>query len=199
MIALLTGQVVERGAAHAVIDVAGVGYRMAMSTASLAALPSGSDAVTVHTHLHVREDELSLFGFGSASEKALFERLITVTGVGPKVALAALSSFDPATLADAIVSEDVDLISQVPGVGKKTAQRICLDLKDKLTLTGVPAARGAAADLTSTSTTASVREALLTMGFSSAEIAAALRGFDGEPGDEQGLLKHSLRRLGGGV
>ncbi|MDZ4177983.1 MAG: Holliday junction branch migration protein RuvA, partial [Coriobacteriia bacterium] len=172
MIALLTGRVVERGASHAVIDVAGVGYRMAMSTASLAALPSGSDTVTVHTHLHVREDELSLFGFGSASEKALFERLITVTGVGPKVALAALSSFDPATLADAIVREDVDLISQVPGVGKKTAQRICLDLKDKLTLIGAPVAPGSASGPAGTSTTASVREALLNMGFSPAEIAA---------------------------
>jgi Holliday junction DNA helicase RuvA len=199
MIALLTGRVVERGASHAVIDVAGVGYRMAMSTVSLAALPTGSDSVTVHTHLHVREDELSLFGFGSASERELFERLITVTGVGPKVALSALSSFDPATLTDAIVCEDVALLSEVPGVGKKTAQRICLDLKDKLTLSGATAGCGAVSVSANAPTGASVREALLTMGFSPAEISAALKGFEGDAGDEQALLKYALRRLGGGV
>ena len=132
MIAFLTGTVAAKGASHCLLQVGGVGLRLAMSTGSLAALPAVGDEVTVHTHLHVREDELSLFGFESEAEKESFEPLITVSGVGPKVALATLSALSPDALALAIASEDVATISSVPGIGKKTAQRIILDLKDKL-------------------------------------------------------------------
>lgn len=198
MIALLTGRIVEKTATHAVIDVGGVGYELAFSTSSLTALPAEGDTVTVHTHLHVREDELSLFGFENRDEKELFAKLITVSGVGPKVALAALSSFAPADLASAVVAEDIAILSSIPGVGKKTAQRIVLDLKDKLDALGLGpsavavggVAKGAAAE---------VRDALLGMGFSSAEIATAMKGFDGDGADTQAQLKHALKRLGGGA
>ena len=110
----------------------GVGYQLAMSSSSLYALPPDGDTVTVHTYLYVREDELSLFGFESLAEKRAFELLITVSGVGPKVALAALSTLSPDDLAAAVAAEDVAMISSVPGIGAKTAQRIILDLKDKL-------------------------------------------------------------------
>lgn len=196
MIAFLTGRVAERTPTHLLLDVNGVGYSLAMSTGALAALPATGDTVTIYTHLHVREDELSLYGFESPAEKSLFEMLITVSGVGPKVALAALSSFAPEALASAICAEDIALVGTIPGVGKKTAQRIVLDLKDKLDSAGASMAaggKGVAAQ------SAQAREALQSMGFSSAEIAAAMKGFDGDPGDAQSQLKHALKRLGGGA
>lgn len=196
MIAFLTGRLAEKTATHAVLDVAGVGYLLAMPSGSLSALPAEGDTVTVYTHLHVREDEMSLFGFESREERRLFELLITVSGVGPKVALAALSSLPVDVLVAAIVSEDIATISSVPGVGKKTAQRMVLDLKDKLaagTVAGGPATGVAASDVT-----ADAREALLQMGFSSTEIISALSGFEG-PGDTQAVLRHALKRLGGGA
>jgi Holliday junction DNA helicase RuvA len=165
-----------------------------MSTPSLAALPAIGDEVTVHTYLYVREDELSLFGFESEAEKTAFEQLITVSGVGPKVALATLSALTADELARAIGSEDVTIISSVPGIGKKTAQRIILDLKDKLGAGGPGesmAGRRAGAAL------AEATDALLAMGFSSVEALAALKGADADS-DAQALLRHALRRLGSG-
>jgi len=195
MIDFVTGRIAEKGVAHVVLDVGGIGLRLAMSTGSLAALPAEGDSVTVKTYLHVREEELSLFGFESAEEKSLFGKLITVSGVGPKVALAALSSFRPAALAEAVAREDVALVSTIPGVGKKTAQRIILDLKDKL---GVPDLSGAVGSMRAGAAT-EARDALLGMGFSAAEVATALDRYEGAPDDSQALLKHALRRLGGGV
>lgn len=194
MIAHLTGRVAAREAGSCVIDVAGVGFRVAMSANSLAALPAEGDEVTVLTLMHVREDELSLFGFENPAERDLFTQLTGVSGVGPKVAMAALSAFRPDALIEAIASEDVALVSSIPGVGKKTAQRLILELKDKLSLpdiaqAGRPAVPGASAEAT---------DALLSMGFSSAEAAAALKGYDGPPQDVQALLRHALVRLGSG-
>jgi Holliday junction DNA helicase RuvA len=197
MIAFLTGRLVRKAANHALLDVNGVGYRLAMSTGSLAALPSEGDDVTVWTYLHVREDELSLFGFESEAEKQAFELLITVNGVGPKVALAALSSLSPDSLAAAVSADDVALISSVPGIGKKTAQRIILDLKDKLVVPELGASAGGTA--ATGASLAEATDALLAMGFSAAEAAQALKGFDGEAADAQGLLKYALKRLGGGA
>lgn len=196
MIAFLTGRVAARGDGFCLIEVGGVGYRVAMSTSSLAALPREGDEATVRTHLHVREDELALFGFESAAEQDLFELLITVSGVGPRLALAVLSSFSPDVLADAIAREDAALLSSVPGVGKKTAQRVILDLKDKLgrpELADAPVGGAVAPDAL-----AEAREALLGMGFSVAEVATALKGYEGD-GDAQDVLRHGLRRLGGGT
>ena len=132
MISFLTGAVAGRGAGFALIDVHGVGFRLLMSGRSLAALPADGDPVTVHTHLHVREDELTMFGFANAQEREGFEELLGVNGVGPKVALAVLSAIAVDDLAAAVAAEDVALLSSVPGVGKKTAQRIIVDLADRL-------------------------------------------------------------------
>lgn len=189
----LTGRIAAKGPSHCVLDVGGVGFRLAMSTGSLAALPHAGDTVTIHTRLQVREDELSLYGFESVAEKDLFEQLITVSGVGPKVALAALSSYEPSVLADAICGEDVSVISSVPGIGPKTAQRIILELKDKL---------GAAMGQTGRAVTAGgavaeAREALLAMSFSAAEVASVLKGSTSK--DASVLVRDALRRLGGGA
>ncbi|HZL04752.1 MAG TPA: Holliday junction branch migration protein RuvA [Coriobacteriia bacterium] len=194
MIAQLTGRITAKTACAVIIDVGGVGFQVSMSTSSLVALPAEGDEVTVHTHLHVREEELSLFGFESAEEKTLFEQLITVSGVGPKVALSVLSAFNPGSFADALSHEDVALISSVPGIGKKTAQRLILDLKDRLSVAGSMTQPKATQD-----SATEVYAALVGMGFSSIEVTAALSGYDGSPGDVQALLKYGLRRLGGGV
>ena len=198
MIAFLTGRVTRKGASYALLEVGGVGYRLAMTTGSIAALPAEGDEVTVWTYLYVREDELSLFGFENEDEKESFEQLITVSGVGPKVALATLSALSPEALARAVATDDVAMISTVPGIGKKTAQRIILDLKDRLgvvelgrSAAGVGAGWGASL--------AETTDALLAMGFSAAEVATAVKGFEGGAGDAQALLKYALRRLGGGV
>jgi len=197
MIAFLDGTVVEKGASHALIQVGGVGFRLAMTTSSLSALPAIGDEVIVHTYLHVREDELSLFGFESEAEKSAFELLITVSGVGPKVALATLSALSPETLTAAVASEDVATISSVPGIGKKTAQRIILDLKDKLGAADLALGGGVARGSRAGAGLAEATDALLAMGFSSAEASAALKGADGTA-DAQSLLRYALQRLGSG-
>jgi holliday junction DNA helicase RuvA len=192
VIAFLTGTVAGKSAGAALLDVGGVGFRLLMSTRSLASLPAVGDSVTVHTYLNVREDELTLFGFENEDERGLFETLISVSGVGPKVALSVLSALRPDALRAAVASDDVAVLSSVPGVGKKTAQRLALELKDKLDLPdlgeGARGARPAAA--------AEARDALLSMGFTATEAAAALRGaVDGATAEQ--LLKTALKSLGG--
>lgn len=192
MIAHITGRLVSKSAASCVVEVGGIGLRLWMSTNSISRLPADGDEVSIYTHLHVREDELSLFGFESLEEQELFERLITVSGVGPKVALSALSSLSPADLAAAISREDDALIATVPGIGKKTAQRLIIELKDKIGVQGVggrPAVRSTAS--------AEATDALGAMGFSPSEVTVALKGYDG-PDDAQALLRYALKRLGGG-
>ena len=192
MIAFLTGRVAGKSAGSALLDVGGVGYRLLMPTNSVSALPAVGDDVTVHTYLHVREEELTLYGFESEDERALFETLIGVSGVGPKVALAVLSALRPDALRAAVAQDDVAVLSSVPGVGKKTAQRLALELKDKL---GLP-------DLADTgrgprpAAAAEARDALLSMGFTAVEAAAALRGAEAGATAEQ-LLKSALKALGG--
>jgi Holliday junction DNA helicase RuvA len=192
VIAFLTGRIAAKAAGSMLLDVGGVGYRLLMSTRSLAALPADGDSVTVHTYLHVREDELTLYGFESDDERVLFETLITVSGVGPKVALAVLSALKPDSLRSAVAADDVAVLSSVPGIGKKTAQRLALELKDKLDMPDLAAgARGA-----HPVAAAEARDALLAMGFTAVEAAAALRGADGAATAEQ-LLKSALKSLGG--
>lgn len=192
MIAFLTGRVAGRTSSSALIEVGGMGFRLLMSTSSLVALPADGDEVTVHTYLHVREDELTLYGFESDEERMLFEALIGVTGVGPKLALAVLSSLKPEALRTALARDDVALLSSVPGVGKKTAQRLIIDLKDRL---GAPELGGPAGSASSHAAI-EAREALLGMGFSAAEAAAALRDIPEGATTEQ-LLRGALKMLGG--
>lgn len=132
MIALLTGNVAAKQIDHVVIDVRGVGYHVHASATTLAALPDCGAAVTLHIHTHVREDQIALFGFVSAAERALFLRLLTVSNVGPKLAMAVLSKMAPQEFVHAVTGEDLVRLSAIPGIGKKTAERIVVDLKDRL-------------------------------------------------------------------
>jgi Holliday junction DNA helicase RuvA len=193
MIAFLRGRVAARTGAYCLLDVGGVGYRVFMPTSALADLPAEGQPVTVLTHLQVREDDWSLYGFLEEADRELFELLISISGVGPKVALSALSALGPDALVTAIASEDVAAVSSIPGVGKKTAARIIVELKDKLGAVGYAPAPAAGA--AGTPAHAEARDALLSMGFAPAEASTALAGLTGDTASE--LLKQALKRLGG--
>lgn len=195
MIAFLRGTFVGRSLSEAYIDVQGVGYGVSMSQNSLSKLPTPGEEVTVKTFINVSDNGIALFGFMSDSEQALFEKLITINGVGPKMALAALSTFTPEALAEAIAAQDSALISKIPGVGKKTASRIILELKGYLDegLGGMFADQGITPENTAS---AGATEALLSMGFSSAEAEVALKGAP-DGASEEDLLKYALKRIGG--
>ena len=132
MIARLKGTLVEKAPNRLVIDVAGVGYDVLVPLSTFYGLGEAGASVTLRIHTHVREEVIALYGFASALEQDLFERLIAISGIGPKLALAVLSGIDPGELVRAIRAQDVARLTRIPGVGKKTAERIGLELKDRL-------------------------------------------------------------------
>ena len=132
MIAMLKGTIVSKKADELVMDVSGVGYQVFCSLRTAAELPAVGGSARLHVVTIVREDAFNLYGFKEEAEKDAFKLLLSVAGVGPKVALAVLSKLTPGQLADAVVSRDLDLIKSVPGVGRKTAERISVDLADKV-------------------------------------------------------------------
>lgn len=193
MISFIKGTLVASDIEGAIIEVNGIGYRVAMSYNSLAKLGQVGSSVQVLTYLYVREDALVLYGFASDEERSLFEKLITVSGIGPKVALSALSQFEAAELISAIVSQDVSAVQKIPGVGKKTASRIVLELKDALGQAELgPLFTAAKPQPQSVDATT---DALLSMGFTSAEAELALKGAPAEAGESE-LLRYALKRLG---
>jgi len=132
MIATLEGTLEYRGVDSVIIKVGGIGFQVHVSGSTLSQLGAIKDKVSLYTHLHLREDNVSLYGFASEEELALFKNLISVSGIGPKIALALLSALNPEQVAMAITGGNVDVISQVPGVGKKIAGRLVVELKGKL-------------------------------------------------------------------
>jgi Holliday junction DNA helicase RuvA len=181
MISRLRGTPAGRGAEGLVLDVNGVGYLVAASAAALRKA-DGAGEVVVETYLHVREDALQLYGFADPAERELFTQLLTVNGVGPKVALAIVSGSSTAELRRAIALEDVARFQAIPGIGKKTAERIVLELKGKLgaeEVTPITAASGTAGHLTA-------RDALVELGYSVLEAEQALASVDpGLPAEER--------------
>jgi len=178
MIATLRGKVLERGSGRIVIDVGGVGYLLAATSAAIRmAVPDGEE-VTLVTHLYVREDALTLFGFASTAERDLFELLLGVSGVGPKAALAIVSGYAPDQIRRAIVTSDHALFTSITGVGRKTAERVVIDLKDKVG--SLPSAPDTAPEPMIADDHTAAREALVGLGMSVAEAEAALRGIDAE-------------------
>jgi Holliday junction DNA helicase RuvA len=169
MIASLTGKIETISADAAVINVGGVGFKVHMPTSDIASLGTPGKEVKVFTHTHVREDNISLFGFASAEELWLFETLIGVTGLGPKLSLALLSAMAPDQVIMAIASGNADLLDTVPGIGKKVASRIVLELKEKI---------GAGLAISPTDhvseENADVLGALTSLGYSAAEAVKAV-------------------------
>lgn len=193
MIAFLKGTLVATTLDFAVIDIHGVGYQVLMSGRSLSRLGTTGETVQVLTHLQVRDDALVLYGFLNQEEKDLFMRLTSVSSVGPKVALAVLSTFDPSDAIAAIVSQDLAAIQRVPGVGKKMASRIVLELKEAFTESVQMDLSGIMQQALNTKK--AVTEALLSMGFTSEEASLALKGAP-EEASETVLLQYALKRLG---
>lgn len=192
MIGFLRGTLLDRTPTEALLDVNGVGYRVLVSPSTLVALGDPGATVVVHTHLHVREDALTLYGFPSIDERACFEALLGAHGVGPALALAILSVHRPASLRQALAEDDVDALCMVPGVGKKTAARLLLELKSRLDLPSGDVLVAIAGE--SSGVRGEVREALASLGYGPQEISEALRDLPAE-GDVQRLLKDALTRL----
>jgi Holliday junction DNA helicase RuvA len=178
MIASLRGRVAASAPGVTVIDVGGVGYRLATtaSAARLATEAAGGE-VTLLTHLHVREDTLALFGFASEAERVLFELLLGVSGVGPKAALAIVSGYAPDQIRRAVQAGDYALFTSIPGIGRRTAERVVIDLKDKVGgLEAIPVSTDASAGAGDVHTAA--RDALVGLGMTVSEAEAALRPID---------------------
>ena len=175
MIGRLRGKAVAWGADGLVLDVDGVGYRL-LATPAAVRKAEGADEVALETHLHVRDDALQLFGFADAAERELFELLLAVNGVGPKVALAIVSGYSPGELKRAIVQEDAALFQTIPGIGKKTAQRVVLELREKI----APLAAVEAPHLGAGDGHVVARDALVELGYTLAEAEQRLAETDPE-------------------
>jgi Holliday junction DNA helicase RuvA len=200
MIARLSGTLVEKGPGSAVVDVAGVGYHLAIPLSTYYELGEPGSRVALHVHTHVREDTLALYGFSTRLERALFALLIGINGIGPKTALAALSGLGSRDLIEAVRGRDATRLSSIPGIGRKTAERILLDLADRLgTLETEGAGPGEAR------AAAGVRQdlvsALVNLGYNARAVGEAVGCVlkqAGEPAPPfQTLLRQSLKILSG--
>lgn len=193
----VNGTVAEIEAGLAVIDCSGVGYACATTNYTLSQLKKGERA-KLYTYLNVREDAMEMFGFASQSELRSFKMLIGVSGVGPKAALSILSSTTPQQLSMAVVMGDEKALTAAPGIGKKIAQRIILELKDKLIKEqgGFEASSGAAAAMpTQNNKAGEAAAALAVLGYGSQEIAAALKGIDMDALPLEEIIRQSLKKM----
>jgi Holliday junction DNA helicase RuvA len=188
MIALISGEVAVRRGDHVVVDCNGVGYRLAVSAETLRHVPAVGRSVTLHTHLVVRDDALALYGFATEQERDLFLMLLSVQSVGPKVALAVLSGAPPRDLLAAVAAGDVARLQAAPGVGKRTAERIVVELREKV---GAVVPAGAISVTRSDDPVSLAREALLALGYTAAEIDELLDGAAG--GSTEELISQALR------
>jgi Holliday junction DNA helicase RuvA len=187
MIGSVRGRVTHVGGEYALIETGGIGYRIAAGPALLGRLRPGTEA-SVFTHHLVREDQQALFGFASTEELGFFELLMTVSQVGPRLALAITSAHPVTKLQLAIVTDDVDVYTSVSGVGRKTAQRIILELKEKVHAAGIAAGSAAATD-------SDVVAALESLGYSSAEARRAAGAVAGTTGELDARIKAALQEL----
>ncbi|HEY2259805.1 MAG TPA: Holliday junction branch migration protein RuvA [Solirubrobacteraceae bacterium] len=188
MIALITGTVAVRRGDFVVVDCGGVGYRLAVSGETFRRVPAVGQPVTLHTHLVVRDDALALYGFATEQERELFLMLLGVQAVGPKVALAVLSGAPPRELLAAVAAGDVARLQSAPGVGKRTAERIVVELREKV---GVAVPGGEISVSRGEDPNSLAREALLGLGYTPTEVDEYLQGAPGQSPEE--LISHALR------
>ncbi len=193
MIAGIKGTIEAIGSNWVIVDVGGISYQVFLPTSTLSTLGVVGQEVKLHTHLAVREDNLSLYGFGSARELALFQTLITVSGIGPKIGMAMLSAMEVDQLTLAISSGDADMLTAIPGIGKKTASRIVLELKDK-----IGGGWMVTQDLEAVQGNSEVLAALTSLGYSVAEATRAVATLP--PANKLSLedkIKLALKYFGG--
>lgn len=203
MIAMIEGKIAEKTAGEVVVMTAGgVGYRLTCSMNTLSSLPAAGESCRLHAYLSVREDAMELYGFQRPEEKEMFRRLISVSGVGARSALAILGSMPLSELRLAILTGDAATLSRAPGVGKKTAQRLALELKDKLTQDALGDGDGpeifAVADAGTAPAADALSEAmqaLKALGYSPQEAASALKGVQGKAETADEMIKLALRHM----
>ncbi len=193
MIGRLRGRVLEAGMTQILLDVQGVGYEVEISLSTHSAIAGITDDVSLFTHLVVREDAHQLFGFATGAERDLFRALIKVNGVGPRLAVTILSGMDAAGLAGAVRSNDVKALVALPGVGKKTAERLIIDLRDRLPeqVASTPGYQRPPSDAFS-----DAESALIGLGFKPQEAAMALARIEDQSADVESLIRQALKSLG---
>ena len=202
MIGRLRGTLLEKQPPWLVVDVAGVGYELEASMTTLVALPAVGEAVSLHTHLTVRDDAHLLYGFAREQERALFRALIKVNGVGPKLALAILSGMDEAAFQRCVMEDDVKALTRLPGVGKKTAERLIIEMRDRFPHWEAPEPALAGLEAGGAATPrqdplADAEAALVSLGYKPAEAARMLAGLE-EEGSTEAIIKAALaRRMAG--
>ena len=202
MFAYIRGEIVEITEDNVVLDVGGIGYNIHISPKVAAALPGIGNEVKLHTYTLVREDAFSLYGFLTAADLAIFKKCITVNGIGPKGALAILSVMDAEELRYAILSGDAKAIASAPGIGKKTAERLILDLKDKLDFNEnmirmeISGQNAVAGKISEDSNVQEAIEALVALGYGQTESMRAIGQIEGAEGmDSSLLIKAALKKL----
>jgi Holliday junction DNA helicase RuvA len=188
MIAQLSGKLVQKDPTEVVVEVGGVGYQLSVPVSTFSELPGLNEQVKLFTHQYVREDTLALYGFQTLGEKRLFEQLLAVSGIGPKVALAILSLSAPDDIRAAIAGGDTAFLASVPGIGTKTAERVVVDLRDKMEMVTPDGAVRGSDD---------VVEALVGLGYSRAEATKAVRGVAPGLTETDEMLKAALKELAG--
>lgn len=197
MFAYIKGSLEVKSSNYVVVENSGIGYKIYMSVKSIGTIGNVGDKVKVYTHYHVREDDISLYGFNSEEELRMFEILISVSGVGVKSALTMLSDITPSSFALAVINDDITRLTKVPGVGKKTAQRLILELKDKLKsqdITGEDEVEKINEDESNINNDAVV--ALQVLGYSKKEAETVLKNVDTKNLSLEETIKEALKTLG---
>ena len=197
MIAYLRGKIAKKSNTYVIVETAGIGYQVFVSPSTLAKLPEGLDGqeeVRIFTYMNVKEDGISLYGFSSMEEQEMFLRLLSVSGVGPKGALGFLSQLSPQEIVMAILTDDIKTLSKSPGVGRKTAQRVVLELKDKCSMqdaVAIPTQGG----VTIEGAKFEAMEAMEALGYSRAEAAKAVNAVAAKDMDASAIISAALRKM----
>ena len=191
MISFLIGTIEDKQENSLLLDVGGVGFEMSISSNTFSALPMIGESVKVLTYMSVREDDISLYGFSSKEEKDLFVKLISVSGIGPKVAISILSGLTLNALSIAIANKDVKMLSKIKGLGAKTAERICVELKDKVS--AFPLIDGNQADDYDESAVQMATDTLIALGISKSEAYMLARSNAGDNASAEEIIAKSLR------
>ena len=194
MIGSLRGSLIDKDPeGEVVVEVGGLGYRVTVNLGTLVALPEIGAEVFVHVHHHIREGDQQLYGFATLAERKCFESVIGAHGVGPALAMAVLATLPPDELRHAVASDDVEALCLVPGVGKKTAQRMVLELKNRLEIYELDNSELTIDNRTVSTALSDIRDALAQMGFATEEVRRAVEGLEGD--DTSIMLRYALQRL----
>ena len=196
MFAYIKGSLEQKSNNYVVIDVGGIGYKIFMATKAIETLGEIGKVVKVHTHYYVREDNISLYGFNTNEELRMFELLLQVSGIGAKSAIAMLSEISPSSFALAVISDDISQLVKIPGIGKKTAARIVLELKDKLkTEEAITKTEEVKLSITNEEETSEAIAALQVLGYTKREIEKALENVDTKNLQLEEIIKRGLKNL----